>query len=132
MKKFAWGIIILHTCNKNHDHMMYSSWDNRVRQIFFVILSHFLPFFLPLMILNIKIFKKMKKCLEISFYTYMCTINEGHTIYGSWNIRCNRQKFLTFWAIFCPFSPLFCLFIFHFLGHKYRFNIKTYDICHMK
>ena len=27
-------------------------------------------------------------------------------IYGSWNIRCDRQKFLTFWAIFCPFSPL--------------------------
>ena len=28
----------------------------------------------------------------------MCTINEDHGIYGSWNIRCNRQKFLTFWA----------------------------------
>ena len=27
-------------------------------------------------------------------------------IYGSWNIRCDRQKFLSFWAIFCPFSPL--------------------------
>ena len=51
--------------------------------------------------------KKWKKCLEIlSFYTYMCTINEDHMIYGSWNIRCNRQKFSTFWAIFCLFSPL--------------------------
>ena len=27
-------------------------------------------------------------------------------IYGSWNIKCDRQKFLSFWAIFCPFSPL--------------------------
>ena len=27
-------------------------------------------------------------------------------IYGSWNIRCNRQNFLSFWAIFCPFCPL--------------------------
>ena len=27
-------------------------------------------------------------------------------IYGSWNIKCNRQKFLSFCAIFCPFSPL--------------------------
>ena len=28
--------------------------------------------------------KKEKKCLEIlSFYTYMCTINEYHMIYGS-------------------------------------------------
>ena len=36
----------------------------------------------------------------------MYTINEDHIIYGSWNIRCDRQKFLSFWAIFCPFSPL--------------------------
>ena len=27
-------------------------------------------------------------------------------IYGSWNIKCNKQKILTFWAIFCPFSLL--------------------------
>ena len=36
----------------------------------------------------------------------MCTINEDHMINGSWNIRCNRQKFLSFWAILCPFCPL--------------------------
>ena len=36
----------------------------------------------------------------------MCTINEDHKIYFSWNIRCNREKFFSFWAIFCPFSPL--------------------------
>ena len=36
----------------------------------------------------------------------MCTINEDHRIYGSWNIRCERHKFLSFWAISCPFSPL--------------------------
>ena len=27
-------------------------------------------------------------------------------IYGSWNIRCDRQKFLTFWVFCCTFSPL--------------------------
>ena len=26
--------------------------------------------------------------------------------YGCWNIRCNRQKILSFWTIFCPFRPL--------------------------
>ena len=26
-KKFAGYIIILHMCTKNHNHMMYSSWD---------------------------------------------------------------------------------------------------------
>ena len=64
--------------------------------------------FTPLMIPNTKILKKkLKKWLEIlSFYIYMCTINEDHLIYGSWNTRCDRQKFSTFWAIFWPFSPL--------------------------
>ena len=27
MKKFAGDNIILHMCTKNHNHMMYSSWD---------------------------------------------------------------------------------------------------------
>ena len=35
----------------------------------------------------------------------MCTINENHMIYDSWNIRCDWQKYLSFWAIFCPVSP---------------------------
>ena len=35
--------------------------------------------------------KTWKKCLEIlSCYTYMCTTNEDHMIYSSWNIRCHR------------------------------------------
>ena len=58
--------------------------------------------------INIKktVEKNWKICLEIlSFYTYMCTINEGHMIHGSWNIRCDRQKLLLFWVIFRPFSP---------------------------
>ena len=42
----------------------------------------------------------------LSFYTYTCTMNVDNLIYGFWNIRCDRQKFLSFWAIFCPFSPL--------------------------
>ena len=36
----------------------------------------------------------------------MCTINEDLMIYSSWNTRCDRQKLLSFWTIFCPFSPL--------------------------
>ena len=84
---------------------------------FFVILGDFLPFYqrppppIPLMIPKIKIMKKklkeIKKCLEVlSFYTYMCTINQDHMIYSSWNIRCDKQEFSSFWATFCPFSPL--------------------------
>ena len=44
--------------------------------------------------------------LEIlSFYTYMCTVNEDNMIYGSWNIRCNRQKFLSFGPFFALSAP---------------------------
>ena len=25
---------------------------------------------------------------------------------GSWNMKCDRHNFLSFWAIFCPFTPL--------------------------
>ena len=72
---------------------------------------HFGPFFAllppPWWSQISKFWKKWKNCLEIlSFYIYMSTINGDHMMYGSWNIRCNRQKFLTFWHTFCPFSPL--------------------------
>ena len=60
-------------------------------QFFLSFWAIFSPCTSPLMILNIKILKKNeKKCLEIlSFYTYMCTMNEDHMLYGSWNIRRN-------------------------------------------
>ena len=97
-----------------HVYQKSQSYDARflrygVRQTeFFVILGHLfvtLPPRHPLKNQNFE--KKWKKCLEIlSFYTSMCTINEDHVIYRSWNIRCDRQKFLSFWAIFYLFSPL--------------------------
>ena len=40
--------IILHKLTINYNHMIYGSWDiNCNRQIFFVILGHFLPFYPP-------------------------------------------------------------------------------------
>ena len=110
MKKFARDIIILHMCTKNHNHMMYVSWDTEWDRHNF---CHLGPYFalLPLppswWSQKSKFWKKWKNCLEIIFfYTYMCTINGDHIIYGSWNIKCNIQKFSSFWAIFCSFSPL--------------------------
>ena len=104
MKIFVAYIIILHICIKNHNHTMFGSWDTEWdRQKNFLILGHFLPFYLPLIIPNIKILKKRKKCLEIlSFYTYMCTINEDHMIYGSWNMVQQTEIF----DIFGPFLPI--------------------------
>ena len=47
----------------------------------------------------------MRKTPQDIILLHMSTINEDHMIYGSWNIRCDRQIFLSFWAIFCPCTP---------------------------
>ena len=56
---------------------------------------------------KIKILKKWKKHLEIlSFPIHRCTISDNHMMYGSWDTECNRHDFLSFWIVFCPFTPL--------------------------
>ena len=36
---------------------------------------------------------------------HMCTINDNHMMYGSWDMECNRQNFLSFWTIFFALLP---------------------------
>ena len=108
MKKFAGDIIILCMCTKNHNHMIYGSWNMKWgRHNFLSFWTIFCPFttpYLPKWSQKSEFWKK--KMVILSFDTYICTIIEDHMIYGSWNIRCNRQKFLTFWDNFCPFSSM--------------------------
>ena len=80
-----------------------------VKQTFFVILGDFLLFYHSLPPSNDpenqNVEKRWKKCLKIlSFYRHMCNINVDHMIYGSWNTRCERQKFCHF-APSLPFQP---------------------------
>ena len=37
---------------------------------------------------------------------HICTTNYNHTIYGSWDMKHDRHNFLSFWTVFCPFTPL--------------------------
>ena len=37
---------------------------------------------------------------------HMCTINEYNMMYSSWDIRHDKQSFLSFWVIFCPLTFL--------------------------
>ena len=105
MKKFAGDIIILQMCIKNHNHMKYGSWDTeRDRQNFFVILAHFLPFQPPDDNLKNQNFKLKKTPGDIILL--ICTINDDHMMDGSWDMEHNRQNFLSFWTIFCPFTWL--------------------------
>ena len=76
MKKMPGDIIILHKCTKNHDHMLYCSWDMTCDgcNCYFSFWASFCPFS-PLATQKIKISKKWKKCLEIlSFYTCVAKI----------------------------------------------------------
>ena len=62
--------------------------------------------FTPLLIPKINICKKMYKKPADIILLHMCTINEDHMMSGFWNIRHDRQSFLSFWAIFCPLTLL--------------------------
>ena len=69
------------------------------------IFSHFEPFFAlfthhPLNNSKNQNFEKLKKNPTDIIILHKCTIKDNHMIYGFWDINCNRQTFLSFWAIF--------------------------------
>ena len=72
---------------------------------FFAILDNFLLFY-PTNNLENPIFEIMKKTTGDIIILQMCTTNDNHMIYGSWDMECDRQNFLSFWTIFCPFTSL--------------------------
>ena len=64
--------------------MMYHSWEYGGKQTeLFVILVHFLPFH-PTN--NLQNFEKMEKTPGDFIILQMCTINDNHTMYGSWDM----------------------------------------------
>ena len=90
--------------------MMYDSWDTKCnRQIFF---SHLGPFFTLLPLLpspnnpKNQNFEKMKQNARDIIILHKSTINDNQDIWFLRYINCNRQNFLSYWDIFCPFTPL--------------------------
>ena len=80
----------------------------RVRQTkFFVTLGHFLPFHLPLMILNIKILKKMKKMPRDIILLYIHMYHKWRS-YDIWFLKYKVQRTEIFVILghFLPFQPL--------------------------
>ena len=71
----------------------------------FVILYCFLPFY-PSIDPENQNFEKMKTIPEDIIILQICTINDSHMMYGSWDMEHDGQNFLSFWNIFCPFTPL--------------------------
>ena len=94
-----------YTCIKNHNHTMYGSWEWD-RQNFLSFLTIFCPF-TPLKNPKNQNFENMKKAHGDTIILHKCTKNHDHMPYCSWDMardRCNC--YFSFWAIFCPFTPL--------------------------
>ena len=103
----AGDITTLLMWTKNHNHMMYGSWDtewDRHNILSFWVIN--CPF-IPQTIRKIKILKKWKKKKTPGDITilHMCTKNDNHMMYGSWDMERNGQSFLSLSVIFSAFTP---------------------------
>ena len=96
-KESSGDVIILHMCSKNHDHIMYASWDIECKRQYFVIWVIFcsLPHYWPE---NLKLWENGKIPGRIIILNLCITIDD-HMIYGSRDTEHDRQNFLSSWTV---------------------------------
>ena len=82
-KKTPGDIIILHKCTKNHDHMLYCSWDMACDK------SNYFSLY-PLNSPKNQNLKKMKKMHGDNIISHMCTKNHDQMMYHSWGMVHNE------------------------------------------
>ena len=87
--KTSRGIIILHMCTINQNHMMSGSWNMKHDREFVHILDHFLPLYPTTNLKNQNFEKKKKMPGDIIFH--MCTKSYDHMMYGSWDMVQDEQ-----------------------------------------
>ena len=75
------------------------------RHNFFVILGQVLLFYLTINSEN-QNFEKIKKIPGDIIILHLCITNDDHIMYGSGDIKHDRQSFLSFRAIFCHLNSL--------------------------
>ena len=99
-------IIILHNCTKNRDHMLYWSLDTACNRFnYFLFWAIFCPF-TPEQPKKAKFWKNKKNTWRYHHFTYMYQ-NYDQMMYSSWDKVCHKCNcYFSFWAIFCPFTPL--------------------------
>ena len=76
-------VIILHMCTKNHDHMMYASWDMECNSY------NFLPFYPTIDPLKIKIWKKCKNTWRYYLLSYVYHKSRSYEV---WFLRYKAQR----------------------------------------
>ena len=95
-----------HVYHLNDNHMIYCSWDMEHDRQNFVILDHFLLFYPPNNLKN-QNFEKMKKNRDDIIILQKCTKNHDHImLHCSWDVAHDGCDYFSFWAIFCPVTPL--------------------------
>ena len=95
-----------HFTHVHHKFQSHDAWFLRYgawRTELFVILGHFLHFY-PSNNPKNHNFKKLRKTPGDNIVLQMCTINDNHMMYGSWDMKRDGQNFLSFWIVFCPFT----------------------------
>ena len=128
MKKLAGDIIISHKFIKNHNHMKYSSWDMEWgRESFLVILGYFLQFY-PSNNRENENFKKKEKGFGDVIILHPCIKTHNHMMYASSDMKHDRHKFLSYWTIFCSFTPLLTPKI--KILNKFKKTLRYYLIIH--
>ena len=83
---------------------MYGSLDTKCKGQFFVIFGPCFALWPSQQPKKPKFWKNEKKFPEDIITLHLCTTNDDHMMYGSWDIERDRQNFLSFWAIVCPFT----------------------------
>ena len=97
-------IVIVQMCTINESHDVWFLRYEMQQTEFLVILDHFLPFY-PRPHNNPKNqnFEKLKKRPGGIIILHTCTINDNHMMYSSWDMKYDRQNFLSLWTVFLPF-----------------------------
>ena len=94
----------------------------------FLILGYFLPFYPPNNPKN-QNFEKMKKTPGDIIILHKCTKNYDQMMYSSWDMVRDRCNYFSFWAIFCPFTPLTAWKIKILKKWKKHLEIASFYIC---
>ena len=100
---------ILHKRAKNHDHMLYCSLDlacDGCNCYFFLGGGAIICPFTPLTARKMKISNKWKKNPGDIIILHKCTKKYDHILYCSQDMARDRCNYFSFWAIFCPFTPV--------------------------
>ena len=78
---------------------------------------------------KIKISQKWKQSLKISSFHTSAPKNDDHMLYCRWDTVCHGcNAYFSFWAIFCPFTPLIIwkIIIFEKWKNPLRYHHFTY------